>query len=85
MTNPMTQSEYAAIINRQRRLPFQIWSARKKLSMLIVEAERNGMMADILSEQFNGDLVAMEYARQLESPFIIASMPPLAGYSAGLL
>lgn len=81
----MTESEYNAIINRQRRLPDQIEAARKKLSMLLVEAGRYGMIADILFKQFSGDLVAMELARTMEAPFANAALPALFGYSEGLV
>jgi hypothetical protein len=63
----MTEREYNAIINRQRRLPEQIWAARKKLAMLIAEAERHGMLDDILSIEFNGDLLAIELVQNMQN------------------
>ena len=63
MSAAMSEAEYISIINRQRRLPEQIRMQRRKISMLLNEAERYGMLDDMLHEEFNGDLIAMEKAR----------------------
>lgn len=81
----MTEKEITAIINRQRRLPDQIRAMRQKLSMLLVEASRYGMLADILFNQFNGDLMAMESMRMMEAPLANSALPGLLGYSEGLV
>ena len=60
----MNERRYLQIINRQRRLPEQIALTRQKLSDLINEAERYGMLPDILSSAFDGDMIALERSRR---------------------
>jgi hypothetical protein len=60
----MNQRRYMQIINRQRRLPEQIALTRQKLSDLLAEAERYGMLPDILVSAFNGDEIALERSRR---------------------
>jgi len=60
----MNERRYMQIINRQRRLPEQIADTRQKLADLLNEAERYGMLPDILTSAFDGDLIALERSRQ---------------------
>lgn len=39
----MTEREYRALINRQRRLPEQLEAARRRVAMLEAEARRLGL------------------------------------------
>lgn len=61
----VNERRYQQIINRQRRLPEQIADTRRKLSDLIAEADRYGMLAQILGDQFDGDLIALERSRRV--------------------
>ncbi len=75
----MNERRYLQIINRQRRLPEQIEATRRKLSDLINESERYGMLPDVLIDQFDGDLIALERSRQ---SYHCVSVP---GITAGLI
>jgi hypothetical protein len=60
----VNERRYIQIVNRQRRLPEQIALTRQKLSDLINEAERYGMLDEITNSAFNGDLIALERSRR---------------------